>query len=548
MGTENGNGEREALNRSRFRDLNVYSFRMEHPLRQLEPRLKSILYQAVETIDALKAALYLSVDGKPYELVTHYGFRRGLPRTLSGDDPIPGRLILAREPFFVNDPRTYPRLLETLFETDSQMILVAPIFVKGQLIGFVDMRDKRGGKEFSDADLEQVKPMLQDLFALFAAEGLFGMKSVPRGGSATNPGDFKGIISAAEKTVRHLIHQKVSLGPMLTEEEIKPVETGLHTILTLPGTVLAAFSAFGHLGNVQPVAVSGPLTDDAIEKFEGKLKAWLSRQGVEIPAEPSRTRVSLTEGNARPPVNATRLNTILSAPVKVGNMTGLVLSVGFESPPDRETQQKLATYLDQIQQTIVHSISHHSMRAMRQTAAERLLEPDFTQYPELVEHSRRVSDLAERFANYVGLPPSEVEAIRIAGYVHDVGLRLLDYENLYTKPELTAPELDIVRKHPVISAAMIARSALGPQIAEIVLYHHERPDGTGYPERLQGEAIPQSSRILGLCEAFVAMTEPNGYQPAMPESSAITQIQRMAGAQFDRELASRFLEMIGSYP
>lgn len=522
---------------------------MENSLRQLEPRLKSILYQAVESIDALKAALYLSIDGNPYELVTHYGFRRGLPRTISGDDPIPGRLILAREPFFVNDPRTYPRLLETLFETDSQMIMVAPIFVKGQLIGFVDMRDKRGGKQFSHDDLEQVTPMIQDLLTLFAAEGLFGMKAATRGESPANPRlDLKGIISTAEKTVNHLIHQKVSLGPMLTEEEIRPVETGLHTILTLPGTVLAAFSAFGHLGNVQPVAVSGPLADDAIEKFEGKLRTWLSKQGVEIPAEPSRTRISLSEGKARPPVNATRLNTILSAPVKVENMTGLVLSVGFESPPDRETQQKLTAYLDQIQQTIVHSISHHSMRAMRQTAAERLLEPDFTQYPELVEHSRRVSDLADRFATHMGLPPAEVEAIRIAGYVHDVGMRLLDYENLYTKPDLTAPELDVVRKHPVISAAMIARSALGPQIAEIVLYHHERPDGTGYPEGLQGEAIPQASRILGLCEAFVAMTEPNGYQPAMPESSAIIQIQRMAGAQFDRELATRFLEMIGSYP
>ncbi len=521
---------------------------MEDPLRQLEPRLKKVLYRSLETIRASKAALYLSRQGKPYELITQYGFQNNLVRKIAGNHPIPSRLILTKAPFYVNG-KTDPKLLETLYETDSNAILVAPIFVKGQLIGFIDLRDKSGNKPFTEEDIEQTKQIVQGFFELFAAERLFGMKSVtPTEDDPEPKSDFKRIIEQAEQTVNRAIHQKVSLGPLLTEEEIRPVETGLHTILTLPGTVLAAFSAFGHLGNVQPVAVTGPLTEDAAAKLEEKLRNWLSRQGVDIPAEPSRTRVSLPEGKSNPPVNAARLNTILSAPVKVENMTGLVLSVGFEAPPDRETQQKLTTYLDQIQQTILHSISHHAARSMKQIAAERLLEPDFNQYPELVDHSRRVSDLADRFAMFIGLTPSEAESIRVAGFVHDVGMRLLDYETLYRKSDLTESEIALVRKHPVISAALIARSALGPHIAEIVLYHHERPDGTGYPEGLKGEEIPRASRILGICEAFVAMTEPNGYQPAMPESSAITQIQRLAGSQFDKDLAASFIEMLADVP
>lgn len=522
---------------------------MEDPLRQLEPRLKKVLYGALETIRASKAALYLSRMGKPYELITYYGFQQGLVRKIVGNHPIPGRLILTKAPFFVNGKKTDPRLLETLYETDSNAILVAPLFVKGQLIGFIDLRDKSGSKPFTDEDIEQTKPIIQGFFELFAGERLFGMKSIDPATETAKPKvDFKRLIDTAEQTVNRVIHEKVALGPLLTEEEIKPVETGLHTILSLPGTVLAAFSAFGHLGNVQPVAVAGPLTDDAMAKFEDKLRSWLTRQGVDIPAEPSRTRISMPEGKGMPPVNATRLHTILSAPVKVENMTGLVLSVGFESPPDRETQQRLTTYLDQIQQTIVHSISHHSVRSMRQMTAERLLEPDFAQFPDLVDHSRRVSDLADRFATHVGLSPSEVEAIRLAGYVHDVGMRLLDYENMYRKAELSEGEIAAIRKHTVISAAMIARSALGPHIAEIVLYHHERPDGGGYPSGLKGEEIPRPSRILAICEAFVAMTEPNGYQPAMPEATAMTQIERLAGSQFDRELVASFLEMLEDVP
>ena len=522
---------------------------MEDPLRKLEPRLKKALYRALETIRASKAALYLSRQGQPYELITYYGFQNGLVRKISGNHPIPARLILTRAPFFVNGASTDPKLAETLYETDSQMIMVAPLFVKGQLIGFIDMRDKSGAKQFTEEDLEQTKPIIQGFFELFAAERLFGMKSATPADEQEKPKiDFRRILETAEQTVNRAIHQKVSLGPLLTEEEIRPVETGLQTILSLPGTVLAAFSAFGHLGNVQPVAVVGPLTDDAVEKFEEKLRSWLSRQGVAIPAEPSRTRLSFPDGRSGAPVNAARLNTILSAPVKVENMSGLVLSVGFESPPDRETQQRLTAYLDQIQQTIVHSISHHAVRSMRQIAAERLLEPDFSQYPELVDHSRRVSDLADRFATHLGMSSSEVEAIRLAGYVHDVGMRVFDYGTLYRKSELTDPELDLMRKHPVVSAALIARSALGPHIAEIVLFHHERPDGTGYPEGLKGEEIPRPSRILAICEAFVAMTEPNGYQPAMPESTALTQIERLGGSQFDRELVSSFLDMVHGVP
>ncbi|MDX1584992.1 MAG: HD domain-containing phosphohydrolase, partial [Thermoanaerobaculia bacterium] len=250
------------------------------------------------------------------------------------------------------------------------------------------------------------------------------------------------------------------------------------------------------------------------------------------------------EGMNGPPVTASRLNTILSAPVDIENLSGLVLSVGFESQPDRETQQKLTAYLDQIKQTIIHSISHHSLSSTRQRAAERLLEPDFEQYPDLADHSQRVSDLAERFAKHLDLSGQEIETIRIAAYVHDVGMRLLDYEELYSKTELSGEEMALIRRHPEVSAALVARSALGPDIAEIVLYHHERPDGNGYPKGLTGTQIPKASRILGLCEAFIAMTAPNGYQPAMPESSAIHQIRQSAGSQFDRELALKFVEML----
>ncbi len=92
---------------------------------------------------------------------------------------------------------------------------------------------------------------------------------------------------------------------------------------------------------------------------------------------------------------------------------------------------------------------------------------------------------------------------------------------------------------------MVTESPLGPEIARLVLAHHERPDGKGYPSGLTAGQIPQGGLLLHLCEAFDAMTAPENYQPSMPESTALLQISRGAGAQFDTELAHKFVAMLG---
>src|SRR5215203_6153015 len=126
--------------------------------------------------------------------------------------------------------------------------------------------------------------------------------------------------------------------------------------------------------------------------------------------------------------------------------------------------------------------------------AEKLLEPDFSKYPELRRHSEAVSKLCESFARHLALTPAETERARIVGLVHDAGMRLLDYDRLYRKRDLTPEELGFLREHPSVGAALV-EPLLGPEIARAVLSHHERYDGRGYPHDLQGEEIPLLSRI-----------------------------------------------------
>jgi putative nucleotidyltransferase with HDIG domain len=258
----------------------------------------------------------------------------------------------------------------------------------------------------------------------------------------------------------------------------------------------------------------------------------------------SRSSVLYPFGSTGAPLGFQEVPVVLSAPVRAADIRGLVFTVGFDQPPDQEGRTQLEAALKQIQQAAEHAAAHYAMRQTRQKIAEKLLEPDFQKYPHLVQHSKRVSSMAEQLATAAGLAPAEVEAIRLAGLVHDVGMRLLDYQTLYRKKEITDTEMRFIQEHPMVSAAMIVDSGLGHEIAQIVLAHHERVDGKGYPKGLIREQIPLGARILHICEAFDAMTASDSYQRPLPESEAIERIARGSGAQFDAGFAQKFNQMM----
>ena len=122
-------------------------------------------------------------------------------------------------------------------------------------------------------------------------------------------------------------------------------------------------------------------------------------------------------------------------------------------------------------------------------------------------------------------------------------MRLLDYDRLYHKRDLTQEELGFLREHPSVGAAMV-EPLLGVEIARAVLCHHERVDGRGYPNELHGEEIPLLSRIVQICDAWVAMTDPATYQTPESRENALSTMVRGAGSQFDAELATRFVDMM----
>lgn len=526
---------------------------MQEELKPLEPKLKEILYKFMEDVRSTKAALYLLDENESYELVTNYGFRSAESR-YDVSSVIVDRLVTKRAPFSVNGLTADPRFSELLYKSDTTRLLIAPIYARGKLVGFIDQRDKARQANYDQADLDNSQKIVDEFVEVFTENKLFGLG----GANAPKQTVAPVIETAADPTLQHpafrlaedakaMLARGVMRGPangdVVSERQLTAASLALPAIIGLPGVLVASVMPISRLGGTQIVTARTEVSAGAMEHFEGKIRGWLKKRGESGPVA-ARTTMIFPYGTGGVPIEASRIQSVLSAPVRVGAQDGMVLSVGFEMQPDASTRGNLEKFLVTVQQLVALASSAEAVTKMKERIALRLLEPEFQSYPALVTHSKRVADLAERLAAHVGLSEEEVENIRIAALVHDVGMRFLEYKNIYRKSTLSNDDLRLIRSHPTVGAAVIA-DVLGSDIAQIVLSHHERPDGTGYPDALPADRIPLGSKIIHICEAFDAMTSTDSYQPPVTPQSAAGKIKRAGGSQFDAELSVKFVEMLG---
>ena len=160
-------------------------------------------------------------------------------------------------------------------------------------------------------------------------------------------------------------------------------------------------------------------------------------------------------------------------------------------------------------------------------------------------HSERVAAIAGAIAEQLELPAAETELVRLAGGLHDLG-KLAIPEELLQKPDtLTSAERLVIQRHPQIGHRMLESLGVDP-IADWVLHHHERWDGTGYPDGLGGEDIPLGSRIIFVAEVFDAMTYGRLYRAPLSREEALTEIERFSGTQFDPQVVRAFFAVVGA--
>ncbi len=155
-------------------------------------------------------------------------------------------------------------------------------------------------------------------------------------------------------------------------------------------------------------------------------------------------------------------------------------------------------------------------------------------------HSQNVARYAMMTGHTLKLPPRQMRGLRFAALLHDIGKVAIDSSILSKKGPLTDEERQVIRKHPDKGAMILEQFPGFSDSARIILAHHERIDGTGYPLGLRGASIPLESRIIAVTEAYDDMTALRPYRRQMPLSEALLELKVNVETQFDREVVAAF--------
>jgi HD-GYP domain-containing protein (c-di-GMP phosphodiesterase class II) len=161
-------------------------------------------------------------------------------------------------------------------------------------------------------------------------------------------------------------------------------------------------------------------------------------------------------------------------------------------------------------------------------------------------HSERVAGSARALGLAAGLSDAAAETVAQAGLLHDLG-KIGIPEAILRKPGALSPEeWELMRSHPLTGAQIVAPLEFFEDGAVIVRHHHERLDGSGYPDRLAGAAIPVGARIVAIADVYDALTSDRPYRGALPAGEAIRQLRSQGGRGLDGELVECFVDVLGS--
>lgn len=223
----------------------------------------------------------------------------------------------------------------------------------------------------------------------------------------------------------------------------------------------------------------------------------------------------------------------------VDDMT--TISWGYALQKEREDT---LDSLEKEAEAFMYNRKFYSHRSLKSKTVDTIMQTLFTKSEREKKHSDRVGLLSEAIAKQMNLSNEEVNRIRVAGFLHDIGKIGIDEAILNKAGKLDASEWEIMKLHPVKSAGILDKTQEYRDISDIVLSHHERYDGKGYPGQFRGEGIPLEARIIAVADTYDAITNDRPYRKPLDRIEAIEEMKRSAGTQLDPKIVSVLVDML----
>jgi len=241
---------------------------------------------------------------------------------------------------------------------------------------------------------------------------------------------------------------------------------------------------------------------------------------------------------------------ILLYPLVVGDKAVGVVCIGEQRRWERSpmTSEKAAlsqTIVNQGAMAVGHALSHQALEEAFTGTIRSLAEAIDAKDPSTRGHSDWVSKYALMIGRQMGMDNGELDELKYAGYLHDVGKIGIPDEILGKTSQLSTDEWKLMKKHPIVSARILDPVSISPLIKAAIRHHHERFDGKGYPYGLAGGSIPLAARIMSVADSYEAMTSDRPYRKALSDEQAVAELLRCAGTQFDPDIVHAFMKSLG---
>ncbi|MCP4680188.1 MAG: GAF domain-containing protein [Deltaproteobacteria bacterium] len=487
-------------------------------IHQIDELVEKILRLAKEALDLDRCALLL-LDPESKELKVDasigYGDIDGMRIPLGKG--ITGMTAVSGEPTLVHDTTKDDRYVNG--KSDGRSEMASPLRVHGEVIGVLDTESPTPNA-FDEEDLK--------LFNAFAAQAAVAIH---------NARLFKGLETANLK-----LSDNVNEMARLNKE----LETYSAEIASANENLASQLKNLTAVHEAGKTITSSLDLDTTLETILDMTSTIVGSTAGAIKLIDDETKELRTRAESGAISEITGSWSIFDMPLKIGDKTIGVFELvrGAKDNIRDEDRQMLETMASQAAIAIENArlfedtqrIYYETLKSLAGALEAR---DDYTR-----GHSERVATLSKNIAETIDLPEQERLTIYNAALLHDIGKIGIRDEVLLAPRRLTDEEMAVIQKHPSFGNMILAPLKFLGEIREYVRHHHERWDGTGYPDKRKSNDIPLASRIIAVADTYDAMTSDRPYRNQLSKETAVSEIQKAAGTQFDPEVVKAFLKVI----
>jgi putative nucleotidyltransferase with HDIG domain len=489
----------------------------------IEPVLEMVLNESVKLFEAERAfIMLLNEDKTEMKIISSHGLEREIiEKNIKVGEGIAGKVALSGK------SRLIRKKVNKSDNTESKSLMYVPLKAREKVLGVVNISGNRKGKNFTEDDMN----LLQTLASNTAI-------------SIENAKLYEKLEKKAWE-LSTLFHIGNAINSSLDRDQV--LQKVLDSAIMLLDSRKGSLMLIGTQTDEMRIVAAHGLPPEIISNARVKLGEGISGK-VALEGKPRLMKKGVRIEESKSSKELKEIKSAMSAPLTFKNKTQGVVNISDKRTDDNFNEEDMALLMmlaNQAATAIENARLHTELQDLFISSIKALANAIDARDPYTRGHSERVTDYSVAMSEKLGLDREEVELIRYAALLHDIG-KINIPDHILNKPgKLTDEEFLLMKKHPVFGAQIMEPVKAFQKILPYMFLHHERfSDKKGYPLGINGDAIPIAARIIAVADSFDAMTSDRPYRKSLSLEEAVKELRVNSGTQFDPQIVKVFLEAI----